>query len=198
MDAETRVNVVSKAAYARAKSVNRSTITRWADQDRIVLDDAGNVLVAESEAQLAATADPSKAGVVKRHEIERGQAVMDLVVPTTDAAPGAKKTKAEKPEGYNKRVNESARREAAEADMAELRRDAQLGKLTDVEGMQKAMVEFATLVRQTYERVAFELKHKAIINDAQFADLKAALHAAATKVSDTLTAQLESPANTQQ
>jgi hypothetical protein len=195
MEPQPTIAAVSKSAYARAKATNRSTITRWAQAGRIVLDGNGDVLVAESEAMLAATADPGKAGVVKHHEIERGQAVIDLTVPV------APNVKAEKPEGYGKRIHESARREAANADLAEMERDRQLGKLTDVEGVKKAMIDFATLTRQTYERIAFDLKLRLAVEtdpDRVFDLLKHAIDDAARKIGETLKAQHDLAGSTRQ
>ena len=48
-------NVLSKAEFARQLEVNRSTITRWAQQGRIVLAPNGKVKVKESIAQLKKT-----------------------------------------------------------------------------------------------------------------------------------------------
>lgn len=188
---------VSRAEYARAKNVNRATITRWAQANRIVLDADGNVLVAESEEQLAKTADPSKAGVVKRHEVERGQKVMDLAADV----PKANSQKPEKHEGYGKRINESARREAALADMAEMDRDKQAQVLTDVAGVVKAMEDFATFSRQKYERIAFDLKLRVAVEsdpDKCFQLIIEAVHAASREISATAQAQADLAASTKQ
>lgn len=190
-------NAVTKAEFARMKGVDRSTITRWADQSRIVVDD-GRVLVAESEARLAETADPSKAGVVKRHELERGAPVADLL---TVPAPSRHVTRAEKGEHYGARIRESARHEAAKAEMAELELAQRKSQLTDVEGVQKAMADFATLTRQTYERIRPELKLRlAVETDPDRVDqlLRDAIDNAARTVADLLKAQIDAAANTRQ
>lgn len=197
MEPTSQPNAVSKAEFARMKGVDRSAITRWGQADRIVLDDDGRVLVAESEARLAATADPSKAGVVKRHELERGAPVADLLtVPASQPA-----GKREKGGHYGDRIRESARHEAAKAERAEIELAQLKGQLTDVEGVQKAMADFATLTRQTYERIRVDMKLRlAVETDPDRIDqlLRDAIDNAARTVSDLLKAQIDAAANTRQ
>lgn len=137
-------NSVSKAEYARMKGLNKSTITRWAASGRLVLDDKGNVLVAESEARLAETADPAKEGVVARHEAQRGHSVQ---------AQGRAPTDPERDSSYTKRIGESARREAALADMAEMDRDKQRGRLVEREWVERAVADSVVAARQALERL---------------------------------------------
>jgi hypothetical protein len=62
---------VTKAEFARLKGWNRSTVTRYAEANKIVLTAAGLVDVEASEHRLAAAADPYKDGVRMRHQRER-------------------------------------------------------------------------------------------------------------------------------
>lgn len=198
MEPTTTPTAVSKAEYSRLKRVNRSTITRWVGAGRVVLDEDGNVLVAETEARLAETADPEKAGVVDRHAEERGGQVADLF--HAEQA-GAAKPKRDKSTHYSDRIRESARREKARAEMEELDLAERKRNLTDVPGVQKAMIDFATLSREKYSRLAFDLKFKLAVESdptAVFTMLKDALEATARDVSVTLKAQLEASASTQQ
>lgn len=190
-------NVVSKAEYARMKGINRSGITRWAQAGRVALDDDGNILVAESEALLAMTADPAKQGVVERHKQERGQGVIDLNVAPVEKV----SSKKSQHEAYGKRITESARHEAAKAERAELELAQYKNEITDVDGVKKAMVDFATLARQTYDRISFDLKLRLAVEvdpDKVFVLLKNAIDDASRKVSDTLKAQLDSAISTRQ
>lgn len=194
MEPTSTPNAVSRADFARLKNVNRSTITRWADAGRVVLDGDGNVLIAETEALLADTADPEKAGVVDRHAEERGSEVRDLLTPTA-------KSKAAKPTHYGDRIRESARHEAAKAERAEIELARLKGDLADVAGVQKAMVDFATMSREKYSRLAFDLKFKLAAESdptTVFTVLKDALEATAREISATMKAQLEAGASTQQ
>lgn len=178
MENQTPPNAVSRAEFARMKGVNRSTITRWADESRIVVED-GRVLVAESEARLAETADPSKAGVVRRHELERGAPVADLLnaQPNLQDQPAAPRARAEKSEHYGARIRESARHEAAKAELAEIELAKVKGTLTDVEGVSRAMEAVGAAFREAWKRTNRELhlklgaepdpdKRLAMMNDA--------------------------------
>ncbi len=202
MEHQSPPNVVSKSAYAQMKSVNRSTVTRWGEAQRIVLDANGDVLVAESEARLAETADPTKAGVVRRHEIERGAPVADLLTPppaadNADQPAAPRATRAEKSGHYADRVRESARHERAKAENAELDLAERKGLLADTAGVQRAMSEFGQnayqerkrIDREIYLRIAAEAdpdKVLALLSDATerwanaVADQTAAMADAAT------------------
>lgn len=188
-------SALPRAEYAALKGVNRSTITRWAQADRLVLDDDGNVLVAESEARLAATADPSKIGVTRRHAEERGAEVRDLFAAPPAAAPGPGRQP--KGEHYSDRIRESARHEAAKAEKAEIELARLKGELVDVIGVQQAMTGFGAqayqerkrIDREIYLRLAAEAdpdKVLALLADATerwataVADQAAAMAAAAT------------------
>lgn len=62
----------SFAGFARILGVKPQAVTALRHADRLVLTpDAKRVLVIESQQRLAATADPSKAGVVARHAAAR-------------------------------------------------------------------------------------------------------------------------------
>lgn len=197
MDQPTSPNVVSKAQYARMKGIDRSSITRWAQAGRVALDEDGKVLVAESEQLLAMTSDPSKQGVVERHKQERGQGVIDLNVAAVEKI----SSKKSQHEAYGKRITESARHEAAKAERAELELAQYKNEITDVDGVKKAMVDFATLARQTYDRISFDLKLRLAVEmdaDKIFVLLKSALDDASRKVSETLKAQLDAAGRTRQ
>ena len=106
-----------------------------------------------------------------------------------------------KGEHYSDRIRESARHEAAKAEMAELELAQRKSQLTDVEGVQKAMADFATLTRQTYERIRPELKLRlAVETDPDRVDqlLRDAIDNAARTVADLLKAQIDAAANTRQ
>lgn len=62
---------VTKAEFARLKGWNRSTVTRYADAEKLVMTSDGLVDVDASELRLKALADASKEGVRLRHERER-------------------------------------------------------------------------------------------------------------------------------
>ena len=74
------------ADFARRQGVKPSYITQLKGEGRLVLSDDGRrVRVAESQARIEATRDPSKAGVSARHAAQRG--VTDPLVGGSGAVP---------------------------------------------------------------------------------------------------------------
>lgn len=65
---------VSQADFAVRMNWKRSYVSQLKADGRLVLDDAGRVLVDASIARINATADPSKAPVAERHAAGRGDA----------------------------------------------------------------------------------------------------------------------------
>lgn len=85
---------VSKAEFAALMGWSRAYVSKLGKQERLVLDAAGKVLVAETQALLDRTADPSKSAVADRHQQDRVEkGVGAHVAPTapaeTDPAPPA-------------------------------------------------------------------------------------------------------------
>ncbi|MHC8343333.1 terminase small subunit [Pseudomonas sp. RT6P73] len=63
------MTVISKAEFAARRGWAKSYVSKLANQDRLVLAEDGKKIELEAtEALLAKTADPSKAGVAERHE----------------------------------------------------------------------------------------------------------------------------------
>lgn len=84
----------TQAEYARYRGVDRSLISRWAKQHKIVLDAEGKVVVARSDALLSAVLHPTKGGGrAKRPNAATSQpnALQAPSVPqvATDTSPGA-------------------------------------------------------------------------------------------------------------
>lgn len=149
-------SALSKSDYAAAKKMNRSTITRWAQQGRLVLDQDGRVLVEESELRLAATADPNKAHIVKIHEAGRERKRVDLF----SESDSENEIDLPKPDSqyHGTRIQESIRYEKARASRAEIEL-AQLKKeLCQIADVNRALIDNVTAVRQTFERIPHELK----------------------------------------
>ncbi len=66
--------IESKKAFSVRQGVNKGTVTRWAQTGRLVLDAAGDVDIAASQARLAAT-EGGRADVAARHAENRGAAI---------------------------------------------------------------------------------------------------------------------------
>lgn len=69
----------SRSAFSARMGVNKSTVTRWAQAGRLVVDEAGLVMVAESQARIAATMG-HRGDVAERHAAQRGA---DVPTPQT-------------------------------------------------------------------------------------------------------------------
>ena len=66
------MTALTQYAFARHLGVDRAHVSRLKKTGRLVMTpDGDRVLVAESEARIAATADPGKVAVAERHEIGR-------------------------------------------------------------------------------------------------------------------------------
>ncbi|MGH8345621.1 MAG: terminase small subunit [Pseudomonas sp.] len=64
---------LTRKEYGELKGWSRQHISKLVQNERLVLNDIGLIDVAASEQLLAMTSDPSKAGVVARHEQQRFQ-----------------------------------------------------------------------------------------------------------------------------
>lgn len=62
---------VTKSEFAALMGWSRAYVSKLGKQDRLVLDAAGKVFVAETQALLERSADPSKAAVAERHQQDR-------------------------------------------------------------------------------------------------------------------------------
>lgn len=78
------MNELSKSEFAAARGWSKPYVSKLAKQGRLVVNAAGKVDVAATDALLSATADPSKTGVADRHERERIERGV-----TTHVKPGA-------------------------------------------------------------------------------------------------------------
>jgi hypothetical protein len=78
------VTAVSQADFARDIGVARSRVTALKQAGRLVLDDKGRVMVEESKARIAETADPNRDDVARRHAANRASAGN---APSAPAAP---------------------------------------------------------------------------------------------------------------
>ncbi|KMM80667.1 hypothetical protein [Pseudomonas deceptionensis] len=86
------MTVISKTEFAARRGWAKSYVSKLANQDRLVLTEAGKVDLEATEALLAESSDPSKAAVTARHQqdrIQRGvkSQLSPEVEPTSMAAP---------------------------------------------------------------------------------------------------------------
>lgn len=77
----------TRSAFASRMGVNKSTVTRWAQAGRLVVDEAGLVKVAESQARITATMG-HRGDVAERHAKTRGAEVSAPQAAEKNAAAG--------------------------------------------------------------------------------------------------------------
>lgn len=77
----------TRSAFASRMGVNKSTVTRWAQAGRLVVDESGLVKVAESQARITATMG-HRGDVAERHAAQRGADVPATQTAEKNAAAG--------------------------------------------------------------------------------------------------------------
>ncbi|MDG9926127.1 MULTISPECIES: terminase small subunit [unclassified Pseudomonas] len=82
------MTLMAKAEYADRRGWSRAYVSKLVKQGRLVLTPEGKVDAEASDAQLAASADPSKAGVAERHHQDRVEkGVYAHIAPTAEPSP---------------------------------------------------------------------------------------------------------------
>lgn len=115
---------LTKTAFARRQGWSGSYVTKLKDHGRLVLDSAGHVCVAESLARIAETRG-GRGDVEARHARARA----------AEPAPPPARTPGE----GESRADAISRKEAANADIAEMERDKMRGNLIPREEVEAAM-----------------------------------------------------------
>jgi len=153
------MTTLTQYAFAKELGFDRSYIAQLNKQGRLVMTDDGKVDVEASKERIAATADPSRAGVAKRrskkNEAGRG-ATADLVDVPIAAVNAQKSEKIEAPEDaddsdyfvpspdYQKA---RARKETANADLAEMEARSRAGQLMETAAVVAAVADAGTTLR---------------------------------------------------
>lgn len=122
---------VTRADFARALGVNRSTVTRWAGAGRLVMLADGRIDVEASRQRLAQTSG-GRDDVAARWATQRGNAAapesaQDATTPprqggsiTPPVDNRATAPQSDRPAGYETRADAQARKESAAADLLEI------------------------------------------------------------------------------
>lgn len=139
-------NTISKSAFARLQQFSAPYVSKLAKQGRLVLDENGQVLVAESIARIKQTADPAAQHVAERHALNKGY---------QPAAPIEYKPTEHKNTGITADDFHlaRARRETHEANMAELKEQKIRGELVEALAVKRAITGNAVATRQALERL---------------------------------------------
>ena len=148
---------LTQAAFARHLGVVKSYVTLLKQQGRLVMTHDGKVDVEASEAKIKATEDPGKSGVAERHSKNReaGQgatAPADAPITAVDAKKAAKieaPEEAAEPEtaGSPDYQKARARKETANADLAEMEARSRAGQLMETAAVLAAIADAGTTLR---------------------------------------------------
>jgi len=142
------VTILSQADFARRLGVKPSYVTELKKAGRLVLTDDGKVDAEASEANIAATADPGKAGVAARHSQNRNTAVdAQNAGKTTPPTAEEQAEKATMTYQQARAVKERYNALQAKADY-----EAYTGKLVEYDKARAAGADLGVLFRSTIER----------------------------------------------
>lgn len=148
------------SAFARRLQVRPSYVTKLRHDDRLVLTaDGQGVRVAESLARIAATADPNRDDVARRHA--RARRAPETNPPDAPAAAAEKPEKptapAREPRAATGFSHYRARKMKADAELAEMDRDTRAGKLVETAAVSAAGAELGATVRALLENLPDQL-----------------------------------------
>ena len=141
-------DLVSKAAFARLKGWNRSTVTRFARDGKIVLTPAGLVDVAASEERLQLARSPRGDGTRARHQHER----------KAGRTSGLRKgERVDSHDGSWQRLQQSrAQTEAHRAALLRLELDVREGQLVDADAVRRQ----AEAAGRSFQAAVENLEHR--------------------------------------
>lgn len=140
-------NAVRQSEFARIIGCGRSYVAALKKAGRLVMTDDGKLVDVEaSEARIAATADPAKAPVAERHAGARAAAV-DGQKPLKTVPDDDSTIAAAAPDYQRAR----ARREEANACLAEIELACTLGKLMEASAVVAAIADAGTTLRSVLE-----------------------------------------------
>ena len=150
-------NLMTLAEFSQHLGRSRTYAYQLRKEDRLVMTaDGKHVLVAESTARIAATADPARRGVAERHARERGE---DLDDETYDASDDDGS-----PKGYNFQRSKAKREHyAAERERTAARKEA--GELIEVGEHVAAFSRAGAAIRATLEAWAAMLPPQLVGRD---------------------------------
>lgn len=158
------MTTLTQAQFARHLGVDRAYITRLKQAGRLVMTDDGKVKVAESEARIAATADPAKDQVAARHAAERAVAVDGKKPPKTMAP--ADDEPDDPPVGTPDYQKARARREEANANLAEIELAERAGSLMETAAVRAVLADVGATCRAALETLpAILAPQLATLND---------------------------------
>lgn len=133
----------SLSDYAKYKNVNRSTVTRWKQSDRLVFTDDGLVDFRASDKRIKATEDPNRDDVRRRHAINRGD------ISTQDDP----ETNESHPSGNASYQESRAKKEHYLALQAKADYEKSIGELIERAQVERDWANVAIIMRSALERI---------------------------------------------
>lgn len=176
MTTESQADFARRMESHMGRAVNRSTVKRWADAGRIVME-GDRVNVEASLAQLGGT-QADRQDVSERHAREAaekaatGRTGGDVGQPAADLS---------MEKARRVRAVAEARIKAAEAEIREMERDRTAGKLIDKEVVDFVLNDFGATLRSTMESFAGRMA-PVVFPLTTLEDTHAALEEAAERV----------------
>ena len=152
MSTETQADFARRMEGVMGRQVARSTVKRWADKGRIVLDAGGWVEVEQSLALLAATKG-GREDVARRHTEEAA----DKSAAFRPADPAKKPDSAKLAAFREDRAEAELRMAIAKADREEMERDKEAGRLIEKETVDFVLNDFGATLRGQMETLADRL-----------------------------------------
>jgi hypothetical protein len=150
----TEPQTASFASFARLLGVKPQAVTALRHADRLVLtDDGKRVQVVASQQRIRDTADPSKAGVVARHAVERAAKVASAgePPPPSTGAGDDDDDDAGEPVGNTAYQTSRAKREHYQALEAQRAYELAIGKLMDASEVTAAIASATATLRTSLE-----------------------------------------------
>lgn len=142
------MTILTQAKFARHLGISKSSVQSMKKNNRLVMTAAGLVDVEASEALIRETADPSKVAVAARHAAKRAEKAAAVDVQKT-AKTAAEAGEPEAPEvpGTPDYQKARARKESANADLAEMEARTRAGQLMETAAVMAAVADAGATIR---------------------------------------------------
>lgn len=149
------MSTLTQAAFARHLNVRPSYVKKLKDTGRLVMVSDALIDVEASEARIRETADPGKVAVAERHAAKRAgkaaatmetKAAVDIQKPAKTAAEAGEPEAPEVP-GTPDYQKARARKESANADLAEMEARTRAGQLMETAAVMAAVADAGATIR---------------------------------------------------
>ena len=149
------MSTLTQAAFARHLNVRPSYVKKLKDTGRLVMVSHTLIDVEASEARIRETADPGKVAVAERHAAKRAgqaaatmetKAAVDIQKPAKTAAEAGEPEAPEVP-GTPDYQKARARKESANADLAEMEARTRAGQLMETAAVMAAVADAGATMR---------------------------------------------------